>query len=497
MKLVAWISWLLLLLLLSSSQNGVFRIQGSSQAEYLYNLIMSRSTQHSEEWPELEDAELAISSFSANIEAQEGSMEADKIDALPGQPAGVKFNQYSGYVTVDRKAGRSLFYYFAESPHNSSTNPLVLWLTGGPGCSSLGSGALDELGPFRVNSDGKTLFENDYSWNKVANMLFLESPAGVGFSYSNTSSDYDITGDKSSAKDAYTFLINWLERFPHYKNRDFYITGESYGGHYVPQLAYTILAHNNKSNRPFINLKGIAIGNPLLDLVITLKSIYEYLWTHALISDETYSVISKECDYIHMNISATCGLYQAKAVMEMGLVSLADTFTNYCFNDVPKQQCHGLGYNPCSGGYVISYLNQEEVQKALHAIKTFWIVCSPKVGSSHWKDSAITTLPIIKQLIAKKLKIWIYSGDTDALLSVASTRYAIKAMKLPVEVGWRAWHCDGCKDVGGYVEGYKGLTLVTIRGAGHSAPSYQPERAFTMISSFLQGKLPPPFSSKV
>nr|GMC52329.1 serine carboxypeptidase II-3-like [Ipomoea batatas] len=125
MKLVAWISWLLLLLLLSSSQNGVFHIQGSSQAEYLYNLIMSRSTQHSEEWPELEDAELAISSsFSANIEAQEGSMEADKIDALPGQPAGVKFNQYSGYVTVDRKAGRSLFYYFAESPHNSSINPL-------------------------------------------------------------------------------------------------------------------------------------------------------------------------------------------------------------------------------------------------------------------------------------------------------------------------------------------------------------------------------------
>nr|GLL18227.1 putative serine carboxypeptidase-like 23 [Ipomoea trifida] len=382
---------------------------------------MSRSTQHSEEWPELEDAELAISSFSANIEAQEGSMEADKIDALPGQPAGVKFNQYSGYVTVDRKAGRSLFYYFAESPHNSSTNPL----------------------------------------GQDAHLLDLEHWMSLDLS------------ELTAMEKRYLKTLLMEQRFPQYKNRDFYITGESYGGHYVPQLAYTILAHNNKPNRPFINLKGIAIGNPLLDLVITLKSIYEYLWTHALISDETYSVISKECDYIHMNISATCGLYQAKAVMEMG-----------------------LGYNPCSAGYVISYLNQEEVQKALHAIKTFWIVCSPKVGSSHWKDSAITTLPIIKQLIAKKLKIWIYSGDTDALLSVASTRYAIKAMKLPVEVGWRAWHCDGCKDVGGYVEGYKGLTLVTIRGAGHSAPTYQPERAFTMISSFLQGKLPPPFSKK-
>ncbi|XP_019152739.1 PREDICTED: serine carboxypeptidase II-3-like [Ipomoea nil] len=502
MKLVAWVSWLLLLLLLSF-QNGIFHIrlcQGSSQAEYLLNLIMSGSTQHSEEWPELEDATaraISSSSFSANIEAQEGSMEADKIDALPGQPAGVKFNQYAGYVTVDRKAGRSLFYYLAESPHNSSTNPLVLWLNGGPGCSSIGAGALVELGPFRVNSDGKTLFESDYSWNKVANMLFLESPAGVGFSYSNTTSDYNTTGDKSSAKDAYTFLINWLERFPHYKNRDFYITGESYGGHFVPQLAYTILAHNNnnnKSNPPFINLKGIAMGNPLLDAVITLKSLFEYLWTHALISDETFSVISKECDYIHTNFSATCKIYQAKALMEMGPVNVTNIYTNFCFNGVAKPQYHGLENDPCSGSYVTSYLNRDEVQKALHAINTSWIGCSPKFGLSHWKDAPITTLPIIKQLIANKIKVWIYSGDVDALVSVTSTRYAIKAMKLPVEVGWRAWHSDGAKDVGGYVEAYEGLTLVTIRGAGHLAPSYQPERAFTMISSFLQGKLPPPFS---
>ncbi|KAM0028786.1 putative carboxypeptidase D [Helianthus debilis subsp. tardiflorus] len=66
----------------------------------------------------------------------------------------------------------------------------------------------------------------------VANVLFLESPAG-GFSYSNTSSDY-VTGDAQTARDSYTFLINWLERFPGYKTRDFYITGESYAGHYVP-----------------------------------------------------------------------------------------------------------------------------------------------------------------------------------------------------------------------------------------------------------------------
>lgn len=96
----------------------------------------------------------------------------------------------------------------------------------------------------------------------VSNVIFLESPAGVGFSYSNTSSDYYEVGDKRTAEDSYTFLVNWLERFPQYKNRDFFITGESYAGHYVPQLAYTILLNNDRSNQTVINLKGIAVSRP-------------------------------------------------------------------------------------------------------------------------------------------------------------------------------------------------------------------------------------------
>ena len=93
----------------------------------------------------------------------------------------------------------------------------------------------------------------------VANVLFLESPAGVGFSYSNTTSDY-VTGDTKTAADSYTFLVNWLERFPEYKTRDFYITGESYAGHYVPQLAQLILKNNEVTNQTVINLKGIAVS---------------------------------------------------------------------------------------------------------------------------------------------------------------------------------------------------------------------------------------------
>jgi len=93
-----------------------------------------------------------------------------------------------------------------------------------------------------------------------ANMVFLESPAGVGFSYSNTSSDYIKSGDQRTAEDAFVFLTNWMERFPEYKGRAFYISGESYAGHYVPQLATAILSHNMNSKSNIINLRAILVS---------------------------------------------------------------------------------------------------------------------------------------------------------------------------------------------------------------------------------------------
>ncbi|KAM3355724.1 serine carboxypeptidase 1 [Capsicum galapagoense] len=150
---------------------------------------------------------------------------------LPGLPkSNMKFNLYAGYVNVDEKNGRNLFYYFAESSsRNASSKPLILWLNGSPGCSSLGFGAMLELGPFGVNPDGKTLHSRTFAY-KVANVMFLESPAGVGFSYSNTTFDYAFSGGKRTAEDTYRFLVNWFKKFPHYKGRDFYIMGESYAG---------------------------------------------------------------------------------------------------------------------------------------------------------------------------------------------------------------------------------------------------------------------------
>ncbi|KAF8022939.1 hypothetical protein BT93_F0452 [Corymbia citriodora subsp. variegata] len=456
---------------------------GANQLDNLQKLIESRKSRNppnSEPW-NLEEAS------GVYVGPQEGLMEADKITALPGQPNGVDFDQYAGYVTVDPKAGRALFYYFVESPQNSSTKPLLLWLNGGPGCSSLGYGAMEELGPFRVHSDGKTLYRNTYAWNNVANVIFLESPAGVGFSYSNTSSDYAKAGDNSTADDSYTFLVNWLDRFPQYKTRDFYITGESYAGHYVPQLAYTIVSRNMSPSQTRINLKGIAIGNALIDENMFLKGMYEFFWTHALNSDETHAGIMKNCDFVTGKSSIACDEYQDRGDQEPGDLDIYNIYAPLCNPAGPKSSSSGSvnDFDPCSDGYVNSYLNHPEVQAALHAKPTQWSACT----GFPWTDSPATILPTIQQLIASGIDVWVYSGDIDGRVPVTSSRFSVNALSLPVEKAWRPWYSNS--EVGGYVVAYKGVTLTTVRGAGHTVPSYEPERALTLISAFLQGQLPP------
>ncbi|KAH6816788.1 serine carboxypeptidase-like 33 [Perilla frutescens var. frutescens] len=143
---------------------------------------------------------LAALNADVNVGNLKHEYESDRVVRLPGQPNSPHVSQFSGYITVNEAHGRALFYWFFEAQTLPDKKPLLLWLNGGPGCSSIGYGAAVELGPLRVGGKGAILEFNQYSWNKEANLLFLESPVGVGFSYSNTSSDFTKIDDKFVGK---------------------------------------------------------------------------------------------------------------------------------------------------------------------------------------------------------------------------------------------------------------------------------------------------------
>ncbi|KAL6619191.1 hypothetical protein ACP70R_034330 [Stipagrostis hirtigluma subsp. patula] len=347
---------------------------------------------------------------------------ADRIVRLPGQPA-VDFPMYSGYVTVDEHAGRALFYWLQEVPEEAQPAPLVLWLNGGPGCSSIAYGASEELGAFRIRPDGATLYLNEHRWNKVANILFLDSPAGVGFSYTNTTSDLYTSGDNRTAHDAYTFLVRWFERFPHYKYRDFYIAGESYAGHYVPQLSQLVNRNNRGVEKPFINFKGFMVGNALTDEYNDYLGTFGYWWNHGLISDDTYRQLRASClhdSFVHP--SPACIVALIAGWLEQGRIDPYSIYTPPCnrtsrpwtTNGRPRGHYPWMsGYDPCTAWYSTAYYNRPEVQRALHAnvtaINYTWTTCSATINSN-WTDSPGSMLPIYKELIAAGLRVWVFRG---------------------------------------------------------------------------------------
>ncbi|KAG5086060.1 hypothetical protein JHK82_053457 [Glycine max] len=426
--------------------------------------------------------------------------EADKISNLPGQPQ-VEFQQYSGYVTVDDQHQRALFYYFVEAEEDPASKPLVLWLNGGPGCSSIGVGAFAEHGPFRP-SDNNVLQQNDYSWNKVANVLYLESPAGVGFSYSSNKSFYASVTDEITARDNLVFLQRWFTKFPEYSNNDFFITGESYGGHYVPQLSQLIV--QTKTN---FNLKGIAIGNPLLEFNTDFNSRSEYFWSHGLISDSTYEVLTRVCNFSSIrrqiqngNLRGVC--VKANKLLNTEISNFIDKYDvtlDVCLSSV-NQQAYVLNQlqetqkiDVCIGDKTTTYLNRKQVQKALHANLvgvTKWSTCS-SVLHYDYQNLEIPTIPILGSLVKSGIKVLVYSGDQDSVIPLIGSRSLVnglaKEIGLDTTVAYRAWF-EG-KQVAGWTKVYGNiLSYATIRGASHEAPFSQPQRSLLLLKAFLEGK---------
>lgn len=198
---------------------------------------------------------------------------------------------YSGYLQTDDK-NRKLHYLFVESQNNPDKSPLVLWLNGGPGCSSL-LGFIQEHGPVIIPDYTSEFKLNEFAWNKHANIIYLESPAGVGFSYNDNGPEDIKYNDLKVANDNRLALLDFFKKFPELQKNDFYISGESYAGVYVPTLAENIL-QNSKNE---INLKGIIVGNGLTDLTVDIENaLVDFAYGHGLYSQKTHENFVSYCN---------------------------------------------------------------------------------------------------------------------------------------------------------------------------------------------------------
>lgn len=442
--------------------------------------------------------------------------EEDLIKSLPGLRKQPMFRQYSGYL--EALGNRHLHYWFMESTGNAATDPVVLWLNGGPGCSSM-LAVLTEHGPFTIQTDG-SLEYNPYSWNQVANIIYLESPAGVGYSYSDDE-DYATDDDQVSANNL-AAIKSFFKKFPEYKNNKFFLTGESYGGIYVPTLSERLL------EEPSIKFEGFAVGNGMSDFNMNENSIIHFAYYHGLFGPDLYEKLQKYCcGSVHTecsftkNMSHLCvdvvraavdhiygiglNMYNLYAECETtkfapGLVSYYDlTYHFPSIKHIQKQKLFVKAMPqknlrltpPCINGTASTvYLNDKNVREALHIPKQIqeWQMCSSVVSVSYKMLYESMRLQYLKAIAAKK-RIMVYNGDVDMACNFLGDEWFLKSLKLNVTKPRSPWHYkaeDGTTQVAGFVIEYSNVTFVTVRGAGHMVPTDAPIQALKAFKNFIQ-----------
>lgn len=454
----------------------------------------------------------------------------DEIKDLPGLNDPINFRQYSGYLKADdnKKPKKFLHYWFVESQSDPAKDPVLLWLNGGPGCSSM-EGLFAELGPFSVNDDGKTLKLNEFSWNKMANVLFLESPSAVGYSYSTKL--VNIYTDDSTAQENHQALRSFMDKFPQYRNNSLYLSGESYAGVYLPTLGELVDAD------PTLNLKGIAIGNGYLDVSKLSDSLVLFAYHHGLVGKSTWDRISKHCCdgkpvsrescvFTGRGASWNCGFAvgEVSAVLNSGLnpyniygkclgTKSAGNTTRASSKDIvtkslratlldnsmmherpfhvfdPKTFAKNVGEEPpCSDDHaLINYMNDEQVRKAIHipAKVGAWDTCSLLAYIMKYPSLPGGLTPQIKSLIASKrnLTLLVYNGDVDTVCNFLGDEWFVDDLGRKVIKDYSMWKVN--KQVAGYVKHYDGITFATVRGSGHMVPEDRPQEAYEMIKIFL------------
>ncbi|CAL0328182.1 unnamed protein product [Lupinus luteus] len=438
---------------------------------------------------------LALISISLSFVLTQSAPESSLITNLPGFNGTLPSKHYAGYVTVNQSQDRNLYYYFVESEGQPSKDPVVLWLDDGPGCSSL-DGFIYEHGPFKFEKPKTkgslpTLQLNPYSWSKVSNIIYLDSPAGVGFSYSKNKSDY-YTGDAKTAKDTHFFLLKWFELYPEFLQNPFFLSGESFAGIYVPILADEIVKGLDAGIKPKINLKGYLIGNPLTDEAFDGNALLPYAHGLGLISDHSfketekkcegryYGAVNKKCFEMLLKLNKLVSKLNSYNILEpcyhqpkTNENTTSDNRLPLSFRELGETEkpvpvrkgmfvhawplgSHGKpGIVPTwpelVGGSVgcyddevaVTWLNNDDVRKAIHAVNTSvfsdWELCTKNVLYLHELGSLID---YHINLTSKGYQALIYSGDHDLAVPFTGTQAWITSLGYKIVDEWRPWIID-------------------------------------------------------
>ncbi|KUJ12149.1 serine carboxypeptidase [Mollisia scopiformis] len=473
--------------------------------------------------PLLHDHDPSVSDFTT-YQSEVSSSHSIRVKRQNATLCDTPVDQYTGWLDVGAK---HLFFWYFKAENAASDNddePLALWLTGGPGGSSM-LGMLQELGPCLINKHGNGTVYNPFGWNKETALIFVDQPAGVGFSYLDEGEP--VPGDSfTSAADMHLFLQVFVSKvFPEHKNGPLVITGESYAGHYLPALGAQIVSQNILyPKQAQVPLKSLAIGN---GYVSPLDTAYGYWETLCTTNPGVDKPIFNEtiCDIMATNLPRCIAV--AKTCYDYPDPAICNAAAKVCWDGVIvfyDGESYAGGRNrfditaPCDLDE-FCYPETELVQDYLNLESSFNALGVPKnvrkfeVGSHAveeafqlTEDLEITMKPQLEYLLANQIDVLIYQGNLDLACNTAGAKRWTANMPWKGQSAFtskelKPWKStkDGKEVVAGtfkevnvkMMDGDEKTTrfaLVTVDGSGHMVPMDQPEISLDMLNRWLAGK---------
>jgi carboxypeptidase C (cathepsin A) len=415
-------------------------------------------------------------------------------------------HQTAGYIEAAKGPGApKYFFWLFESKSEPENDPLIMWLSGGPGCSSQ-LALFAENGPCSVSKDGSSTIPNPHSWHQKANVIWVDQPAGVGFSTGLGTHNEQGVGDNM-----FVFLQGFYKQFPQYQSTKFFIFGESYAGHYVPAIAHRIYEGNHAGEGLKIPMAGIAIGNGLTNPEIQYAYYAEmgHFGGRAEGGHAPAGVIG-DAAYKKMK-AATPGCIAAihACNADASINGLNNTACNGAFEtcnlmaQIPYEATGKNVYDmriPCEHGrlcydfdMITTYLNSKDVQSKL-GVHGKWGSCNMAVNmlfqaAGDWMVNLQTKIP---DLLHEGLEVLIYAGDCDYICNWLGNKAWTKALK---------W--DGADEfnkaedhewqVGGTTvakhRSAQHFHFMQVYEAGHMVPMDKPAESLAMVNAFITGTL--------
>ncbi|XP_010461188.1 PREDICTED: serine carboxypeptidase-like 18 [Camelina sativa] len=437
---------------------------------------------------------------------------ASVVSYLPGFDGLLPFHLETGYIGVGEEENVQLYYYFIKSENNPEEDPVILWLTGGPACSVLSALAF-EIGPLTFKTEGyngglPSLVSTSYSWTKVASIIFLDQPAGAGFSYSTNPLAHKPS-DTGEAKHAYEFLQKWLVENPEFVSNPLYVGGDSYAGMVVPAIVQHISIGNEHGYNPRINLKGYLLGNPVTDHDSDNNSRIQYAHGMGFISDELYESLKRTCQRNYVKVDPTnTQCFKLLEDYQKCVSRINEGFISIPLCDLASPNPYSGEHNgrsylktlvqsdlslPTPDCYMYRYLiaaywaNDEDVRRALHVVKGSvgkWARCDWDLP---YEEDIQSSVPYHRNNSIKGVyRSLVYSGDHDLMVPFLGTEAWIKSLNYSITDDWRPWLVNN--QVIGFTRTYaNNMTFATIKGGGHTT-EYKPEESFMMFQKWITGQ---------